>query len=131
MLGLVLLAAELAHAANGCSATFSDRRAQRLLVIDAQQCSVLDYSPRCAKVAAGTTVEFRIGSCHPTFPGLVTGEMATIDQASPIGTMLSAGTYTFELNVAGEFPYFCDAHFRMGMAGSILVVPETFLEGFE
>ena len=131
MLGLVLLTAQLTHAANGCSATFSDRRAQRLLVIDAQQCSVLDYSPRCAKVAAGTRVEFRIGSCHPTFPGLVTGNSATIDPASPIGSMTAAGTYTFELNDAGEFPYFCDVHFEMGMAGSILVVPETFLDGFE
>ena len=131
MLGLVLLTAQLAHAANGCSATFSDRRAQRLVVIDAQQCSVLDYSPRCAKIAAGTTVEFRIGSCHPTFAGLVGDGTATIDPDSPIPQMLSAGTYTFALNDAGEFPYFCDAHFRMGMAGSILVVPDTFLDGFE
>ena len=103
---------------------------QRLVVIDAQQCSVLDYSPRCAKVAAGTTIEFRIGSCHPTFAGLV-GDTAAIDPDSPIPAMLSAGTYTFALNDAGEFPYFCDAHFQMGMAGSILVVPETFLDGFE
>ena len=36
-----------------------------------------------------------------------------------------------EFDVPREYPYYCDVHFAMGMFGSVLVVPETFADGFE
>jgi plastocyanin len=131
-LGLLLAASFTAHAANGCFANFTDLRGRSLVTIRAPLCQVLDYQPRCARVSAGTTVRFDMSfSCHPTFGGTVVDNEAEMDPTSPIGPWGSGGPYDVTFANVGEYPYFCDFHYMMGMTGSILVVPELFADGFE
>jgi hypothetical protein len=68
---------------------------------------------------------------HPLYGGIVVDGKATIDPESPIGS-IGTGTEAERVLVeSGEFPFFCDFHYDMGMMGSIRVVPELFADGFE
>ena len=132
----VLLAPTLAQALNGClDANFLDRRGRETLVISNDDPTApFLYRPRCATISEGTRVIFRAVpnfGMHPLFGGLVVGAKATIDPASPIGSIGSGTEATRVLVDAGEFPFFCDVHFDQGMKGSIRVVPQLFADGFD
>lgn len=123
-------------ALNNClQADFVDYRGEATLVI-ANDDPLDDhrYRPRCATVSEGTTIVFRAlpnFGVHPLYGGIVSGGVATIDPASPIGSIGTGTEAERTLVEWGEFPFFCDFHFMMGMMGSIRVVPELFRNGFE
>jgi plastocyanin len=126
------------HALNNCLAAdfaATDRRTSNPLVIanDSPGNPFL-YRPRCATIAAGTTVIFRAVpdfGMHPLYGGTVSGGVASIDPASPIGSVGSGTEYTVLIDEVGEFPYFCDFHYANGMLGSLRVVPQLFASSFE
>jgi plastocyanin len=125
-----------ALALNNClDANFVDFRGERTLVIaNDVPLQPHRYRPACATVSEGTTIVFRavpnFGS-HPLYGGLVAGGMATIDPESPIGSINSGSEAERVLVESGEFPFFCDFHYDMGMMGSIRVVPELFADSFD
>lgn len=119
------------RAANNCS-TFADLRARTVVTVNTVT-GQNRYSPACVMVSVGATVTFNSNfGNHPLYGGLVTGGVATIDPASPIGAH-NSGTAPVSIvfTQLGEFPYFCDFHFDDGMMGSVLVDPATFDDGFE
>lgn len=80
------------------------------------------YTPRCVRVAAGTSVTFVSDfDAHPLRGGEVIDEVGIVDQSSPITPQDSGTTVTFVLPDAGEFPYFCSFHASIGMFGTIWV----------
>ena len=136
LLAIAGLCAGEAQALNNClDADFIDYRGEAVLIV-ANDIPLQPhrYRPRCATVSEGTTIVFRavpnFGS-HPLYGGLVSGGVATIDPDSPIGSITSGEEELRTLVVWGEFPYFCDFHYSMGMMGSIRVVPELFRDGFD
>ena len=135
---LLLFAADQGQALNNClPADFaaSDQRANNPLVISNDNPSnPFLYRPRCALIAAGTTVIFRAlpnFGMHPLFAGTVSGGTGTMDPTSPIGSATSGKEHSAFMLESGEFPYFCDFHLTSGMFGSLLVVPQLFSAGFE
>lgn len=130
------LGAGYAHALNNClDAEFIDRRGRADLVIANDDITnPFRYRPRCATISEGTRVIFRAVpnfGTHPLYGGIVSGNQATIDPNSPIGSINSGNEAERVLVDAGEFPFFCDVHFAQGMAGSIRVVPQLFADGFD
>jgi plastocyanin len=136
MFGIAGLVVGDASALNNClAAAFIDYRGEATLVIaNDDPFNVHRYRPRCAMVSEGTTIVFRavpnFGS-HPLYGGTVSGSVATIDPDSPIGSIGTGEEAERTLVESGEFPFFCDFHFTMGMMGSIRVVPELFRDGFD
>ena len=135
-LAIAGLWASAAQALNNCAESgFLDRRGVAELVIaNDDPFNPHRYRPRCATVSEGTRVVFQatpnFGS-HPLYGGIVDNGVATIDPGSPIGS-ITGGTEAERVLVAsGEFPFFCDFHFSMGMMGSVRVVPALFADGFE
>jgi len=123
---IVLLMPAPARALNNCT-TFGDYRDRSLVTVMTQG---FRYSPACARISQGATVRIvsEFGS-HPLYGGTVSGGNATIDPASPIGPFVQGLQAEVQLNTLGEFPYFCDFHYGMGMMGSILVEPEPVMFG--
>ncbi|MEZ5463449.1 hypothetical protein [Dokdonella sp.] len=129
-------AATSALALNNClDNDFADRRGEAVVQIaNDDPTNMFRYRPRCVTISEGTLVEFRAVpnfGMHPLFGGTVSGGVATIDPASPIGPFTSGTLGEAMLVAAGEYPYFCDFHFASGMMGSIRVVPELFADGFD
>lgn len=139
VLGFVLFSfipASAAWALNSCiDADFQDRRGlAEIRIANDSPGNPLSYRPRCVTISEGTLIHFaavpNFGS-HPLYGGVVSNGEATIDPNSPIGSITS-GTDADRVWVGtGEFPYFCDIHFSIGMLGSIRVVPELFVDGFD
>lgn len=132
----VLLWTQSAVALNNClDNDFADRRGEAVIQIaNDDPTNMFRYRPRCVTISEGTRVDFRgvpNFGMHPLFGGTVSGGMATIDPASPIGPFTSGTEGQATLTASGEFPYFCDVHFMSGMMGSIRVVPELFANGFD
>lgn len=126
----------VAAALNNClDAEFQDRRGQaEIFIANDNPGNPFAYRPRCVTISEGTGVHFAAipdFGMHPLYGGIVSGDQATIDPASPIGSFTSGTEGERVLIEAGEFPYFCDFHFAAGMMGSIRVVPELFADGFE
>lgn len=135
-LAVLLLVCGTASALNNClPADFQDRRGQSVVSIaNNTPGNPFLYRPRCVRISAGTVVEFRAlpdFGMHPLYGGTVSGGAAQIDPDSPIGSISSGTSAQRRLDEAGERPFFCDFHFDAGMLGSILVVPELFVDGFE
>ena len=133
---VLALAALPAIALNDCfDADFVDRRGRaELVVANDDPTNPFRYRPRCATVSEGTRIVFRAVpnfGMHPLYGGLVSGGVATIDPASPIGSINSGTEVTRTLTAAGEFPFFCDFHYGQGMLGSLRVVPQLFADGFD
>ena len=128
--------APAAQALNNCAeADFLDRRGVAEVVIaNDDPLNQHRYRPRCVTISEGTRVVFRatpnFGS-HPLYGGIVDNGVATIDPDSPIDSITSGTEAQRVLMEWGEFPFFCDFHFNMGMMGSVRVVPELFADGFE
>ena len=123
-------------ALNSCLATdFVDRRGlAQIQVVNDDPTNPFRYRPRCVTVSDGTHVVFRAlpnFGMHPMYGGTVSGGVATIDPASPIGSNTLGNEVDRLLVDIGEFPFFCDVHYAQGLAGSIRVVPELFKDGFD
>ncbi len=137
VVGLPLAFAALpAMALNDCfDADFVDRRGRaELVVANDDPTNLFRYRPRCATVSEGTRIVFRANpnfGMHPLYGGTVSGGIATIDPASPIGSINSGAEAVRVLPVPGEFPFFCDFHYAQGMLGSLRVVPQLFADGFD
>ena len=132
-----VVASSGAEAENNCFAgDFVDLRGlQQIVVANNDPGNTYKYRPRCAKVTAGTVVRFEAipsFGVHPLYGGTIEDGMPVMDPGSPIGSILSGTSAERLLDTAGEFPFYCDAHYTLGMQGSILVLPEQiFVNGFE
>ena len=127
---------QVAHALNDCLAgQFQDRRGQaEVRIANDNPTNQFTYRPRCVTISEGTRVRFAAipdFGMHPLYGGSVSGGQATIDPSSPIGSFTSGSEGERILIDSGEFPYFCDFHFAVGMKGSIVVVPQLFADGFD
>lgn len=125
-----------ASALNNClEGDFIDYRGEASLVIaNDDPFNVHRYRPRCSIVSEGTTLVFRAVpnfGTHPLYGGVVSGGVATIDPDSPIESIGTGTEAERTLVESGEFPFFCDFHYQMGMMGSVRVVPELFRDGFD
>jgi len=132
----VLLSPTAAFALNGCLENdFADMRGEAAIQIaNDDPTNPFRYRPRCVKISEATLVVFRAVpnfGMHPMFGGTVSGGVATIDPASPIGPFTSGSQGESVFTTSGEFPFFCDFHFASGMMGSVRVVPELFADGFD
>lgn len=92
--------------------------------------SGLSYTPQCLLIAPGTDVTFSGATgtdtftLHPLVPGIVVNGVATPDASGPIqptGPMNPPPSVTFNFPNAGDYPYYCDNHYIMGMFGAIRV----------
>lgn len=123
-------------ALNNCLvAEFQDRHGQaEIRIANDNPGNPYVYRPRCVTISEGTRVHFVAMpgfGMHPLYGGTVSGGIATIDPASPIGSFTSGEEGESVLVAAGEFPFFCDFHFAAGMMGSIRVIPQLFADGFD
>ena len=127
---LALLAAP-AFAVNNCS-SYSDQRGAALVSINSVA-GQNRYSPSCVRIAAGGSVRFSANfGQHPLYGGTVLGGIATYDPSNPVGAHNNGTTpVTVVFDDAGEYPFFCDFHFTMGMLGSVRVDVSLFVDGME
>ena len=133
---IALCLPQAAHALNNCLATdFQDRHGQaEIQIANDNPGNPYVYRPRCVTISEGTKVHFAAVpdfGMHPLYGGTVSGGEATIDPASPIGSLGSGAQGERVLIASGEFPFFCDFHFASGMMGSIRVIPQLFADGFD
>lgn len=76
------------------------------------------YSPKCAKIKAGSGVMFMGDlSAHP----LAGGADGTLDASSPIKETKTGMMVEFDNLAAGTYGYFCENHDALGMHGAIFV----------
>jgi plastocyanin len=73
------------------------------------------YSPACLKVTAGTMVSIDASTVHP-LDGLSTG---SANNPIPVGPSSTPQTVTF--STPGFYPFHCNVHFTIGMAGVVWV----------
>jgi plastocyanin len=106
-------------AVNGCDpATAEDQTANASVTVMFGGSLGLKYMPACIRIKPGSSVTFT-GSfaSHP----LVGGTDGTVDASSPITQTTTGMTATFNFPHAGTFPYFCAAHYTLGMEGAVFV----------
>lgn len=136
LLAAVTVAVTTARADNGClPGDFVDWRGRAQVEIgNTDPTNPYRYRPRCTLISEGTVVRFvavpDFGS-HPLYAGRIVNGMPEMDPSSPIGSITSGQVQERRLLAWGEFPFFCDFHYAMGMKGSIRVVPELFADGFD
>ena len=135
---LLWAAAAPGHALNNCLpgdfANTDLRGSNPVVIANDSPGNPFLYRPRCALIAAGTTVIFRAVpnfGMHPLFAGTVSAGMGNFDPTSPIGSANTGEEHSVVINEIGEFPYFCDFHLASGMFGSLMVVPRLFADDFE
>jgi len=109
---------------NDCAApTYVDRTA------DAAERTVVPrgttgYTPRCLTVRAGKSVTFAMSfTTHPLNPGVPHGSSAGATSPSPIEAQRAGDSYTVAFTGAGFYPFYCNIHGHVGMAGTVRVVP--------
>jgi plastocyanin len=111
---------------NGCAdADFQPPGNPNNVVINFQSFS---YTPKCLLIPPGTDVTFSgMGAdpfvAHPLQAGTVVSDVATPDPSSPIQPTSSPGVQSvvFTFPSAGDFGYYCNLHFEVGMTGAIRV----------
>lgn len=82
------------------------------------------YTPRCVIVSAGQTVRFEMAfGTHPLVPGVPHGSSAGASTPSPIVAQRSGDQFAATFARAGYYPFYCDTHGHVGMAGVVRVVP--------
>lgn len=82
-----------------------------------------DYSPEQVAVARGTTVTWRWDSCTGDGYGgqVCASHSVTFDDGGPSAAPKSDGTFARTFANAGTFTYYCTAHGRTAMSGSVVV----------
>lgn len=82
----------------------------------------LDYSPKCILVAAGQTVTFNGAfDAHPLSPGSTPSLRTAGSANNPVRRTSTGSTVTVTYPTAGTYPYFCEAHYAVGMTGVVRV----------
>jgi plastocyanin len=82
-----------------------------------------DYSPDRVTVARGTTVTWRWDSCYgdPYGGQQCTAHSVTFDDGGPSAPPQGEGSFSRTFGTAGTFTYYCSAHGRAAMSGSVVV----------
>jgi plastocyanin len=82
-----------------------------------------DYSPDRVTIARGATVTWRWDSCTGDGYGgqLCTSHSVTFDDGGPSGALQNDGSFSRNFANAGTFTYYCTAHGRAAMSGSVVV----------
>ena len=82
-----------------------------------------DYSPSQVSVARGATVTWRWDSCSGDGYGsqICTSHSVTFDDGGPSAPSRSDGSFARTFTTAGSYTYYCTAHGRAAMAGSVTV----------
>lgn len=82
------------------------------------------YTPRCLVVRAGQSVTFSMSfTTHPLNPGVPHGSSAGATSPNPIEAQRAGSSYTVAFTGAGFYPFYCNVHGHVGMAGVVRVVP--------
>lgn len=82
------------------------------------------YTPRCLTIRAGQSVTFSMSfTTHPLNPGVPHGSSAGATTPSPIEAQRAGTTYAVAFPGAGFYPFYCNTHGHVGMAGVVRVVP--------
>lgn len=82
------------------------------------------YTPRCVTIRAGQSVTFAMSlTTHPLNPGVPHGSSAGATSPSPIEAQRAGDTYTVTFAGAGFYPFHCNTHGHVGMAGVVRVLP--------
>jgi plastocyanin len=82
-----------------------------------------DYSPDNVTVAPGSTVTWRWDSCTGDGYGgeVCTSHSVTFDDGGPSAVVRDGGTFARTFASAGTYTYYCTAHGRTAMSGSVRV----------
>ena len=82
----------------------------------------IQYTPRCARVAAGDTVTYKGEfASHNLQGGTVVDGWGTADESSPIQLVTSGTEAGVTFSQAGTFPYYCVQHQGVDMVGVVRV----------
>ncbi len=82
------------------------------------------YTPRCLTVRAGQSVTFAMSfTTHPLNPGVPHGSSAGATSPNPIEAQRAGDSYTVTFAGAGFYPFHCNTHGHVGMAGVVRVLP--------
>jgi plastocyanin len=105
---------------NGCDSTMAiDKTKDTITTVTF---AGIEYTPRCVRIHAGSTVVFTGNfASHPLVGGTVAGATATPDPGSPVPPTDVGTEITFTLAKSGAHPYYCSAHASSGMMGAIFV----------
>jgi plastocyanin len=82
----------------------------------------IEYTPRCVRVKAGSTVVFSGAFAnHPLMGGQVTGGAPKPDPTSVVPATSSGTEATAIFTRTGSYPYYCTLHVGSGMMGAVFV----------
>lgn len=122
--GTVADAATVVPLLNDCrAADYVDRSAD-----DAERTVVprgtTGYTPRCLTIRTAQSVTFSMSfTTHPLIPGVPHGSSAGATTPSPIEAQRVGTTYAVTFPGAGLYPFYCNTHGHVGMAGVVRVLP--------
>ena len=85
----------------------------------------IKYTPACFKVTAGTEVTFQGAfTGHDMWGGEIVADVEVPDAASPFMPPTTTGSSkTFTLGTPGNYGFYCEPHWDVGMKGAAFVVP--------
>jgi|GEM_PF-3598334 len=82
------------------------------------------YTPRCVIVRAGQSLTFEMDfTAHPLVPGVPHGPTAGATTPNLIPRTTTGASVVVAFPGAGNFPFYCNTHGHVGMAGVVRVVP--------
>lgn len=81
------------------------------------------YTPRCVIIRAGQSVTFEMDfAAHPLVPGVPHGPTAGATTPNVIPRTVRGASVEVAFPSAGNFPFYCNTHGHVGMAGVVRVV---------
>ncbi len=82
------------------------------------------YTPRCVIIRAGQSVTFEMDfAAHPLVPGVPHGPRAGVTEPNLIARQSAGTSYVVAFPGPGNYPFYCDRHGHVGMAGVVRVTP--------
>lgn len=82
------------------------------------------YTPRCMIIRAGQSVTFEMDfAAHPLVPGIPHGPTAGATTPNVIPRTVMGASVEVAFPRTGNFPFYCNTHAHIGMAGVVRVVP--------
>lgn len=82
------------------------------------------YTPRCFTIRAGQSVTFSMDfTMHPLQPGIAHGSSTGASSPNPIQAQTTGSSYMVTFANPGFFPFKCNIHQHVGMAGVVRVLP--------
>jgi plastocyanin len=87
--------------------------------------TAVEYNPPCFKVKAGTEVTFQGAfTGHDFWGGAIVDDIELPDATSPFMPPTTTGqSATFILTAPGNYGFYCEPHWDVGMKGAAFVVP--------